>query len=40
MDSLDRRAMMSDTISRQAAIDAALGFIVEYLGGAFDEDFS
>jgi len=30
---------MNDLISRQAAIDTALEFIVEYLGGAFDEDF-
>jgi len=29
---------MSDLISRQAAIDAALKFIVEYCGAAFDED--
>jgi len=30
---------MDDLISRQAAIQTALEFIVEYLGGAFDEDF-
>ena len=30
--------MNDDTISRQAAIDAALTFIVEYCGAAFDED--
>ena len=30
---------MSDLISRQAATQTALEFIVEYLGGAFDEDF-
>ena len=30
---------MSDVIDRQAAIQTALEFIVEYLGGAFDEDF-
>ena len=30
--------MMSDLIDRQAAIDAALTFIVEYCGAAFDED--
>ncbi len=29
---------MSDYISRQAAIQTVLEFIVEYLGGAFDED--
>ena len=29
---------MSDLISRQAAIDAALTFIIEYCGAAFDED--
>lgn len=29
---------MDDDISRQAAIQTALEFIVEYLGGAFDED--
>ena len=29
---------MSDLISRQAAIDAALTFLVEYCGAAFDED--
>lgn len=29
---------MSDLISRQAAIDEALTFFIEYLGGAFDED--
>ena len=28
-----------DLISRQAAITTSLEFIVEYLGGAFDEDF-
>jgi len=27
-----------DTISRQAAIEAALSFIVEYCGAAFDEN--
>lgn len=31
--------MMNDLISRQAATQTALEFIVEYLGGAFDEDF-
>ena len=30
---------MSNLIDRQAAIQTALEFIVEYLGGAFDEDF-
>lgn len=30
--------MNDDTISRQAAIDATLTFIVEYCGAAFDED--
>ena len=30
---------MSDLIDRQAAITTSLEFIVEYLGGAFDEDF-
>lgn len=30
---------MDDSISRQAATQTALEFIVEYLGGAFDEDF-
>ena len=30
---------MDDLISRQEAIKTALEFIVEYLGGAFDEDF-
>ena len=30
---------MNDLISRQAATQTALDFIVEYLGGAFDEDF-
>ena len=30
---------MSDLIERQAATQTALEFIVEYLGGAFDEDF-
>ena len=30
---------MDDLISRQAATQTALEFIVEYLGGAFDEDF-
>ena len=30
---------MDDLISRQAATQTALDFIVEYLGGAFDEDF-
>jgi hypothetical protein len=29
---------VTDLISRQAAIDAALTFIVEYCGAAFDED--
>jgi len=29
---------VGDTISRQAAIDAALSFIVEYCGAAFDEN--
>lgn len=29
---------MSDLIDRQKAIDAALTFIVEYCGAAFDED--
>ena len=29
----------NDTISRQAATQTVLDFIVEYLGGAFDEDF-
>ena len=29
---------MSDLISRQAAIDAALTYLVEYCGAAFDED--
>ena len=29
---------MTDWIDRQAAIDAALTFIVEYCGAAFDED--
>ena len=29
---------MDDLISRQAAIQTALEFIVEYLGGAFDEN--
>ena len=28
-----------DMIGRQAATQTALDFIVEYLGGAFDEDF-
>lgn len=31
--------MSDDSISRQAATQTALNFIVEYLGGAFDEDF-
>ena len=30
---------MSGLIDRQAAITTSLEFIVEYLGGAFDEDF-
>jgi hypothetical protein len=30
---------MDDLISRQTATQTALDFIVEYLGGAFDEDF-
>lgn len=30
---------MSDVIYRQAAIQTALEFIVEYLGGAFNKDF-
>ena len=30
--------MKDDVISRQVAIDAALSFIVEYCGAAFDED--
>lgn len=30
---------MSDLIDKQAAIQTVLDFIVEYLGGAFDEDF-
>ena len=30
---------MNDTINRREAIKTALGFMVEYLGGAFDEDF-
>lgn len=30
---------MNDPIDRQAATQTALEFIVEYLGGAFDEDF-
>lgn len=30
---------MNDMISRHAATQTALEFIVEYLGGAFDEDF-
>ena len=29
---------MDDCISRQAAIDAALTYLVEYCGAAFDED--
>lgn len=29
---------MNDLISRQLAIDAALTFLVEYCGAAFDED--
>ena len=29
---------MQDLISRQAAIDAALTYLVEYCGAAFDED--
>lgn len=29
----------NDLISRQVATQTALEFIVEYLGGAFDEDF-
>ena len=29
---------MSDLIERQAAVDEALTFFIEYLGGAFDED--
>lgn len=29
---------MNDTIYRQVAIDAALSFMVEYCGAAFDED--
>ena len=29
---------MDDLISRQAAIDAALTYLVEYCGAAFDED--
>ena len=29
---------MNDLISRQAAIDAALTYLVEYCGAAFDED--
>ena len=32
-------AMSNDCISRREAIKTALEFIVEYLGGAFDEDF-
>ena len=31
--------MKDDVISRQDAIQTALDFIVEYLGGAFDKDF-
>ena len=31
--------MMNDLVSRQTATQTALEFIVEYLGGAFDEDF-
>ena len=30
--------MMDDLISRQAAIETALTYIVEYCGAAFDED--
>lgn len=30
---------MNDSVSRQEAIKTALEYIVEYLGGAFDEDF-
>lgn len=30
---------MSELIDRQAAIQTALEFIIEYLGDAFDEDF-
>jgi hypothetical protein len=30
--------MMDDLVSRRAATDTALEFIVEYLGGAFDEN--
>lgn len=31
---------MNDLISRLAAIDAALEYLVEYCGGAFDEAMS
>ena len=34
-----RERDMSGLIDRQAAITTSLEFIVEYLGGAFDEDF-
>lgn len=30
---------MDDLINRQAAVRTSLEFIVEYLGGSFDEDF-
>ena len=30
--------LATDCVSRQAAIDAALTFVVEYCGAAFDED--
>jgi DNA-directed RNA polymerase subunit RPC12/RpoP len=35
----EEQTMSDDSISRQAATQTALEFIVEYLGGAFDEDF-
>ena len=36
---MNEKAEKHDSISRQAAIQTALDFIVEYLSGAFDEDF-
>lgn len=38
IEALSADAPSGDLISREAAIDEALMFFIEYLGGAFDED--
>lgn len=39
IEALKVQDVTGDMISRQAATQTALEFIIEYLGGAFDEDF-